>query len=104
VLDVGHGWGGFLCSERGARGEGITLSKDQLAYVQTLIADRSLSAAVQYQDFFTHQPGRRFDGISMMGVIVAGTSGVMNNPNWEVTAYRLVLEVPADLPGNEKQV
>jgi cyclopropane-fatty-acyl-phospholipid synthase len=215
VLDVGHGWGGFLqyCSERGVRGQGITLSKDQLAYVQSLIAERGLNAAVQYQDFFTYQPGKRFDGISMMGVIedlsdypkvlqhltelvkpggriyldfasgkvpfgtssfitkhvwpgtfrmtympelmaaldrspiqlvslhndrrnyhlwakhgherwienrdavirdsseetwrlfrilYAGTAGVMNNPNWEVTAYRLVLEYPADISRGSK--
>ncbi len=40
VLDVGHGWGGFLqyCSGRGVRGQGITLSKDQLGYVTNLIA------------------------------------------------------------------
>lgn len=71
VLDVGHGWGGFLqyCSGRGVRGQGITLSKDQLAYVTGLIRDRGLNASVTYQDFFTYQPDRRFDGISMMGVI-----------------------------------
>lgn len=71
VLDVGHGWGGFLqyCSGRGVRGQGITLSKDQLGYVTNLIKDRGLNAQVLYQDFFTYHPGRRFDGISVMGVI-----------------------------------
>jgi cyclopropane-fatty-acyl-phospholipid synthase len=71
VLDVGHGWGGFLqyCSEHGIRGQGITLSKDQLGYVTELIRDRGLAAQVAYQDFFIYEPGRRFDGISMMGVI-----------------------------------
>jgi cyclopropane-fatty-acyl-phospholipid synthase len=63
VLDVGH------CSGHGVRGMGITLSKDQLGYVTDLIRDKSLNAQVAYQDFFTYQPGRRFDGISMMGVI-----------------------------------
>jgi cyclopropane-fatty-acyl-phospholipid synthase len=71
VLDVGHGWGGFLqyCSGRGVRGQGITLSKDQFGYVTGLIRDRGLDAQVLYQDFFTYQPGRRFDAISLMGVI-----------------------------------
>jgi cyclopropane-fatty-acyl-phospholipid synthase len=71
VLDVGHGWGGFLqyCCGRGVRGQGITLSKDQFGYVTGLIRERGLDAQVLYQDFFTYQPGRRFDAISMMGVI-----------------------------------
>ncbi|HKV10797.1 MAG TPA: class I SAM-dependent methyltransferase [Thermoanaerobaculia bacterium] len=71
VLDVGHGWGGFLqyCCSRGVRGQGITLSKDQFGYVTNLIRERGLDAQVLYQDFFTYQPGRRFDAISMMGVI-----------------------------------
>lgn len=71
VLDVGHGWGGFLqyCSGRGVRGQGITLSKDQFGYVTHLIRERGLDAQVLYQDFFTYQPGRKFDAISMMGVI-----------------------------------
>jgi len=71
VLVVGHGCGGFLqyCSGRGVHGQGITLSKDQFAYVTELIRERGLDAQVAYQDFFTYQPGRRFDGISMMGVI-----------------------------------
>jgi cyclopropane-fatty-acyl-phospholipid synthase len=71
VLDVGHGWGGFLqyCSGRGVRGQGITLSRDQFGYVTELIRERGLDASVAYQDFFTYRPGKRFDGISMMGVI-----------------------------------
>jgi cyclopropane-fatty-acyl-phospholipid synthase len=71
VLDVGHGWGGFLqyCCERGARATGITLSRHQLEFVAGLIAERGLDAVVSYQDFFTYRPGRRFDGITLMGVI-----------------------------------
>ncbi len=71
VLDVGHGWGGWLqyCHGRGVRGQGITLSRHQLAYVEKLIAERGLDARVQYHDFFTYEPGRRFTAISLMGVI-----------------------------------
>jgi cyclopropane-fatty-acyl-phospholipid synthase len=71
VLDVGHGWGGFLqyCAGRGVRAEGITLSKDQLGYVTRLIAERQLDASASYQDFFTYRPGKRYDAISVMGVI-----------------------------------
>lgn len=71
VLEVGCGWGGFthFCSDRGMRVTGITLSKDQFAYTGRLIEERKLNAEVLYQDFFTFEPGKRFDGISMMGVI-----------------------------------
>lgn len=71
VLDVGCGWGGFLryAARRGTRVTGLTLSRDQLAYDQALIREEGLPARVLYQDFFTYEPERRFDGISMMGVI-----------------------------------
>jgi cyclopropane-fatty-acyl-phospholipid synthase len=71
VLDVGHGWGGFLqyCCERGARPTGITLSRHQLEFVIALIAERGLDAVASYQDFFTYRPGKRFAGITVMGVI-----------------------------------
>lgn len=71
VLDVGHGWGGFIhyCAERGVRVEGITLSKDQLGYVTRMIEEKKLDASATYQDYFTYRPGKKYDGISMMGVI-----------------------------------
>jgi cyclopropane-fatty-acyl-phospholipid synthase len=71
VLDVGSGWGGFIqyCAGRGVRVEGITLSKDQFGFVTGLIRDRGFDASVSYQDFFTYRPGKRYDGISLMGVI-----------------------------------
>ena len=71
ALDVGHGWGGFIqySAEHGIRVEGITLSNDQLAYVRRLIAERRLDATATYQDFFTYAPGKRYDGITVMGVI-----------------------------------
>ena len=71
TLEVGHGWGGYTryCAEHGARVTGITLSRDQLAFTQGLIAEHGLNASAHYQDFFTYRPGRRFDAISCMGVI-----------------------------------
>src|SRR6185436_4271147 len=71
VLEVGCGWGGFTnyCSDRGLRVTGLTLSRDQFEYTGELIRERGLNAEVLYQDFFTFQPEKRFDGISMMGVI-----------------------------------
>lgn len=71
VLEVGCGWGGFthFCSNHGLQVTGITLSRDQHDYTAGLIRDRGLNAEVLYQDFFTFRPERRYDAISMMGVI-----------------------------------
>ncbi|MFN2608703.1 MAG: cyclopropane-fatty-acyl-phospholipid synthase family protein [Acidimicrobiales bacterium] len=71
LLDVGCGWGGFTryCAARGVQVTGITLSRDQLAYTTARLAEDGLEATVLYQDFFTFEPGRRFDALSMMGVI-----------------------------------
>jgi cyclopropane-fatty-acyl-phospholipid synthase len=71
VLDVGCGWGGFVryCASRGVRVTGITLSKDQLAFVKDLMARERLGGAILYQDFFTFDPPDSYDGISMMGVL-----------------------------------
>jgi cyclopropane-fatty-acyl-phospholipid synthase len=71
LLEIGCGWGGMLryAARRGVRVTGITLSSDQLAYVQRLIDHEKLDAEVRYQDFFTFDPGCTFDGVTMMGVI-----------------------------------
>ena len=71
LLEIGCGWGGMtrFCSTRGVHVTAITLSRDQMNYTQDLINKHSLDATVSYQDFFTFQPGRRFDAISCMGVI-----------------------------------
>jgi cyclopropane-fatty-acyl-phospholipid synthase len=71
ALEVGCGWGGYTryCASRGVRMTAITLSRDQLGFTQKIIEDNSLDATASYQDFFTFEPGRRFDAISCMGVI-----------------------------------
>lgn len=71
LLEIGCGWGGMtrFCAKRGVRVTGITLSRDQLAFTKAWIEREGLDATAHYQDFFTYQPGRRFDGISCMGVI-----------------------------------
>jgi len=71
LLDVGCGWGGMIryAARRGVRVTGITLSTNQLAYVAALIAREKLEADVRHQDFFSFDPGTRFDGVTMMGVI-----------------------------------
>ncbi|HYC58652.1 MAG TPA: class I SAM-dependent methyltransferase [Thermoanaerobaculia bacterium] len=71
LLEIGCGWGGMtrFCASRGVRVTGITLSKHQLGFTRELIAKHGLNADAHFQDFFTYQPGRRFDAISCMGVI-----------------------------------
>jgi cyclopropane-fatty-acyl-phospholipid synthase len=71
LLDVGCGWGGFLryCAERGVEATGISLSRDQLAYARSRLDDERLDAQTLYQDFFTYEPRRQFDAISLMGSI-----------------------------------
>jgi cyclopropane-fatty-acyl-phospholipid synthase len=71
LLEIGCGWGGMsrYCARRGVRVTAITLSRDQMKFTQELVRKEGLDATVTYQDFFTFQPGRRFNGISCMGVI-----------------------------------
>jgi len=71
LLEIGCGWGGMTryCASRGVRVTAITLSRHQLQYTQELIARLGLNASASYQDFFTFNPGRRFNAISCMGVI-----------------------------------
>jgi cyclopropane-fatty-acyl-phospholipid synthase len=71
LLEIGCGWGGMtkFCASRGVRVTAITLSRDQMAYTKALVEKHSFDASVHYQDFFTFEPGRRFDAISCMGVI-----------------------------------
>jgi cyclopropane-fatty-acyl-phospholipid synthase len=73
VLDVGCGWGGFLryCARRGVHATGITLSHDQHRYATDRGRPSGATGSVEvlYQDFFSYAPARRYDGISLMGVI-----------------------------------
>jgi cyclopropane-fatty-acyl-phospholipid synthase len=71
LLDVGCGWGGFLrfCARRGVDATGISLSRHQLEFARQRLEEDGLSATTRYQDFFSYQPERRFDAISLMGSI-----------------------------------
>ena len=71
VLDIGCGWGGFAryCARRGVSLTGISLSQHQLGFAREKLASEHLDAELLYQDFFTFEPGRQFDAISLMGSI-----------------------------------
>jgi len=72
-LDIGAGWGGLLlwaAEKYGVRATGITLSKNQHAHVNRLIADRGLSDRVRmllldYRDLPEDEP---YDKIASIGM------------------------------------
>ncbi|WP_198969241.1 SAM-dependent methyltransferase [Xylophilus sp. ASV27] len=72
-LDIGAGWGGLLlwaAEHYGVDATGITLSRNQHAYVNRLIEERGLSGRVRmelrdYRDMDTGQP---FDKIASVGM------------------------------------
>ena len=72
-LDVGAGWGGLLlwaAEHYGIQGTGITLSKNQHAYVNQLIAQKGLQDRVQmrltdYRELDVNEP---FDKIASVGM------------------------------------
>jgi cyclopropane-fatty-acyl-phospholipid synthase len=69
VLDVGCGWGSFLehAGTQGIRVHGITLSRDQYAFVSRLIAEKRLPCTVECVDFHDYRPAGPFDGAVFMG-------------------------------------
>jgi len=69
VLDMGCGWGSFIdyAGSRGIRVHGITLSREQHAFVSELIREKNLPCTVTYVDFLDYQPPCAFDGAVFMG-------------------------------------
>lgn len=72
-LDIGAGWGGLLlwaAQEYGVDATGITLSRNQHAHVQRLIAERGLQGRVRMQllDYRELQVEQPFDKIASVGM------------------------------------
>jgi len=69
VFDMGCGWGSFLeyAGARGIRVHGITLSRDQHAFVSERIRALALPCRVECVDFLDFRPGRVFDAAVFMG-------------------------------------
>ncbi len=72
-LDIGAGWGGLLlwaAEHYGVDATGITLSKNQQAYVQRLIDERGLHKRVRVhlRDYRELDDSQRFDKIASVGM------------------------------------
>jgi cyclopropane-fatty-acyl-phospholipid synthase len=92
-LDIGAGWGGLLlwaAEHYGVRATGITLSKNQHAYVTRLIEERGLQDRVRmllldYRDLDESQP---YDKIASVGMFEH--VGQANMPTYFGKIYRLL--------------
>ena len=72
-LDIGAGWGGLLlwaAEHYGVDGTGITLSRNQHAHVQRLIAERGLQGRVRMElcDYRAFQAPQPFDKVASVGM------------------------------------
>jgi cyclopropane-fatty-acyl-phospholipid synthase len=92
-LDIGAGWGGLLlwaAENYGVRATGITLSKNQHAYVTRLIEERGLQDRVRmllldYRDLDETQP---YDKIASVGMFEH--VGQANMPTYFAKIHRLL--------------
>jgi cyclopropane-fatty-acyl-phospholipid synthase len=72
-LDIGAGWGGlllFAAENYGVRAQGITLSKNQHAHVNRLIAERGLGGRVRMEllDYRALDESEPYDKIASVGM------------------------------------
>ena len=72
-LDIGAGWGGlllFAAEHYGVRAQGITLSKNQHAHVNKLIAERGLAGRVRMEllDYRHLDESEPYDKIASVGM------------------------------------
>ena len=92
-LDIGSGWGGLLlwaAEHYGVDATGITLSRNQQAHVQALIAERGLGSRVRVElRDYRHMPvDGQFDKIASVGMFEH--VGVANLRAYFNTIYRLL--------------
>ncbi|MGE4242403.1 class I SAM-dependent methyltransferase [Ramlibacter sp.] len=92
-LDIGAGWGGLLlwaAEHYGVDATGITLSKNQHAYVQRLIDERGLAGRVRIhlRDYRQLEVDRPFDKIASVGMFEH--VGLANMPTYFATIRRLL--------------
>jgi cyclopropane-fatty-acyl-phospholipid synthase len=71
VLDIGSGWGGLACyiaENCGARVQGVTLSKEQLAFSKTRAEEAGLTNQVQFDLTDYRDIDRSYDRIVSVGM------------------------------------
>jgi cyclopropane-fatty-acyl-phospholipid synthase len=71
VLDMGAGWGCFVeyAGRQGIRVHGITISREQHRFVETLIREQGLPCSVELVDFFAYRPREAFAGAVFLGTL-----------------------------------
>jgi cyclopropane-fatty-acyl-phospholipid synthase len=71
VLDMGGGWGSFVeyAGRQGIRVEAITISREQHAFVEALIARERLPCTVTLVDFLAYRPAAPLDAAVFMGTL-----------------------------------
>ena len=92
-LDIGAGWGGLLlwaAEHYGVRATGITLSRNQHAYVNKLIEERGLGGRVQMQllDYRELPENQPFDKIASIGMFEHVGAAML--PTYFSKLYRLL--------------
>ena len=92
-LDIGAGWGGLLlwaAEHYGVKARGITLSRNQHAYVNQLIEERGLQGQVQMElrDYRQLPPETVFDKIASVGMFEH--VGQAQMPTYAQTLQRLL--------------
>jgi cyclopropane-fatty-acyl-phospholipid synthase len=73
VLDIGAGWGSFssFAAGRGADVTGLTLSTEQLAFLESLAGqvDRPGAMRPRLQNVYEHRPDEPYDAVVILGVM-----------------------------------
>ncbi|MCC2673364.1 MAG: cyclopropane-fatty-acyl-phospholipid synthase (Cyclopropane fatty acid synthase)-like protein [Ramlibacter sp.] len=92
-LDIGAGWGGLLmwaAENYGVNATGITLSRNQHAYVNRLIEEKGLGGRVQMRlmDYRELPEGEPFDKIASVGMFEH--VGQVNMPTYFAKIFRLL--------------
>jgi cyclopropane-fatty-acyl-phospholipid synthase len=71
ILEIGPGWGAWFeyASRRGINCTGISISQPSIDYLNRRARQLGFDWELIYSDLLDYQPGRRYDGIVIMGVI-----------------------------------
>ena len=73
VLDVGAGWGSFssFAAGRGADVTGLTLSSEQLAFLEKMAAQGGRPGAMRprLENVYEHRPDQPYDAVVILGVM-----------------------------------